>query len=58
MNQVLHEGAEVARLGWLMGCTTILFFTTMVGWTLWAWLPSQREAFAKAAMLPLDGGEL
>lgn len=58
MNQVLREGAEMAQLGWLMGCTTILFFATMVGWSIWAWMPSRREALAKAALLPLEtGGE-
>lgn len=56
MNQVLREGAEMAQLGWLMGLTTILFFVTMVGWTLWAFAPSQKQRMEEDARIPLDGG--
>jgi cbb3-type cytochrome oxidase subunit 3 len=56
VNQVLREGAEMARMGWMMGLTTILFLITMVGWTWWAWLPSNRARLEAAALLPLEGG--
>jgi hypothetical protein len=57
MNQVLHAGAETARLGSLLGYTTVFFLVTMVGWTLWAWAPGSRLAMEAASRLPLDGGE-
>jgi cbb3-type cytochrome oxidase subunit 3 len=56
VNQVLREGAQMAQLGWLLGITTVVFFAAMVGWTVWAFSPSQRENMKKAAQLPLDGG--
>ena len=55
MSQLLH-GAE-SNLGWLMGWTTLLFFTSMVGWTLWAYAPSRRAAMDAASRIPLDDGE-
>jgi cbb3-type cytochrome oxidase subunit 3 len=57
MNQVLHEGAEMARMGWLMGMTTVVFLVSMVGWTVWAWAPGNRTWLEQAALLPLDGGD-
>jgi cbb3-type cytochrome oxidase subunit 3 len=56
MSQLLH-GAE-SEMGWLMGWTTVLFFSSMVGWTLWAFSPSRREAMDEASRMPLDGGDL
>lgn len=57
MNPVLHAGVESAQLGWLLGTTTVLFFASMVGWTTWAFWPGSRQKFAKAAAMPLDGGD-
>ena len=57
MNQVLHAGAETAQLGFLMGITTVFFFVTMVGWTVWAFAPGRRVAFEAAGRLPFEGGE-
>ena len=57
MNQVLHAGAESARLGWLLGLTTLFFLVTMVGWIGWAWSPGRRVAMEAAGRLPLEGGE-
>jgi cbb3-type cytochrome oxidase subunit 3 len=53
MNHVLHEGAEVARMGWLMGFTTVGFLGSMVLWTLWAYAPWNRQHLEEAAQLPL-----
>jgi cbb3-type cytochrome oxidase subunit 3 len=58
MNQVLHAGAETARMGELLGFTTLFFLLTMVGWTVWAWSPGRRLAMEAAGRQPLDGGDL
>jgi cbb3-type cytochrome oxidase subunit 3 len=58
VNQVLHEGVETARMGWLLGVTTLFFLTTMVGWIVWVWSPGQKVAMEAAGKLPFDGGEL
>jgi len=51
---VLHQGAETAQLGELLGFTTLFFLLVMVGWIVWAWAPSRREALDAAANLPLE----
>lgn len=56
MNQVLHEGAAMAQMGWLLGITTAFFLVVMAGWTVWAFAPGRKESFDRAARLPLDGG--
>ncbi len=55
MSQLLH-GAHSDH-GLLMGLTTLLFFSTLVGWTLWAYAPWNREIIEQASRLPLDGEE-
>lgn len=55
MSQLLH-GAHT-DLGWLMGLTTVFFICGMVGWTLWAFAPSRREAMERASRIPFEGGE-
>ena len=55
MSQLLH-GAHT-EMGLVMGLTTVLFFSTLVGWTLWAFAPWNREMIDNASRLPLDGGE-
>lgn len=57
MNPVLHEGIETARLGWLLGCTTVFFLVSMIGWTWWAFSPARKEKFEAAGLIPLDGGD-
>jgi cbb3-type cytochrome oxidase subunit 3 len=54
---VLHQGAEMARMGWLLGLTTLLFMAIQVGWAVWAYAPSQRQRMEEAARIPLDGGD-
>ncbi len=39
-----------------MGYMTIVFFTSFVGWTLWAWWPSNKETMDAAGRMPLDDG--
>jgi len=53
MNQVLHAGAETAQMGWMLGVTTVVFLTTMIGWGLWAWWPSRSADMEAASLLPL-----
>ena len=57
MNPVLHAGAETAQMGWLLGATTVMFLTSMVGWTAWAWWPSRRSIMEDAAWMPLQGDQ-
>lgn len=51
---VLKQGAEIARMGDLMGFTTLLFLVVMVAWTVWAWAPGHKKAMDAAANLPLE----
>lgn len=53
MSQLLH-GAH-SDMGLLMGLTTLLFFSTLVGWTLWAYAPGNRETIERASRLPFEG---
>jgi len=58
VNPVLQAAAEQVRLGWLLGLTTVVFLAWFVGWTVWAYLPSNRERMEEAARMPfMDGGE-
>lgn len=57
MNSVLHQGAEVAQMGWLLGLTTLMFLTMMVGWTAWAFAPGRKEMLERAGRIPLEGGD-
>jgi cbb3-type cytochrome oxidase subunit 3 len=57
VNTVLHAGAATAQLGWLLGLTTLLFLTSMMAWTAWAWWPSRKAAMDAAAWLPFQGDE-
>mgnify|MGYP002630128710 CR=1 FL=1 len=57
MSLFVSQGAEtVAPLGWVLGVMTALFGLFFIGWTVWAWLPSNRQAFEEAAKLPLEEG--
>lgn len=51
---VLKEGAAVAQMGWVMGGMTLFFMGAMASWVVWTWWPSRREAFEKAALMPLQ----
>lgn len=55
MSQILH-GAH-SDLGWLMGTTTVVFFSLMVAWTVWTFAPSRRQLMDEASRLPLEGGD-
>lgn len=54
MNTVLHQAAAQAELGWLLGLNTVLFITIFIGWSLYLYLPSRREALDAASRLPLE----
>lgn len=56
MNPVIEAAREGVTQGWLMGAMTIFFFTTFIGWTLWAWWPGNKDELDAAARLPLDDG--
>ena len=57
MNHVLHEAAETARLGWIMGVMTVLFLTCFLGWIWWAYRPGNRARMEEDARLPLTGDQ-
>ena len=58
MNPVLQAAAESVRLGWLLGLMTVFFLACFIGWTVWAFLPRNKERMEEAAYLPLmDGGD-
>ncbi|MDP2311642.1 MAG: cbb3-type cytochrome c oxidase subunit 3 [Pseudomonadota bacterium] len=56
MNPV-KDAAATAALGWAPGLMTAAFLLFFVGWTLWAWWPSNRANMEAAARLPLDDGD-
>jgi len=53
VNPIFREGAELARYGWLMGATTVLFLTCFIGWTWWAYARVNRSRMDEAALMPL-----
>lgn len=55
MSQIMH--GATSDLGWLMGLTTVMFVTCMVGWTVWTFAPSRRQLMDEASRLPLEGGD-
>jgi cbb3-type cytochrome oxidase subunit 3 len=58
VNPVLQAAAESVRLGWLLGLTTVVFVVWFVGWTVWAYLPRNKQMMEEAARMPLmDGGD-
>lgn len=54
MSQLTHAAGEALTLGWVMGLTTLGFFTFFVGWVLYLARPSQSGALHAMAQLPLD----
>jgi len=57
MNHILHEGARMASLTWIMGVMTVLFLTCFVGWIWWAYRPANRKRMEEDARLPLTGDQ-
>jgi cbb3-type cytochrome oxidase subunit 3 len=57
MNPVREAATQAATLGWLLGLTTASFIAVFVGWTLWAWLPSNRHRMDAAARIPFEGDD-
>jgi len=58
MNTVFRAASEALTAGWMMGTMTIIFMVFFGAWTIWAWLPRNRERFEAAARLPLDNSPL
>lgn len=54
MNPLVEAARAGLTDGWLMGVMTVVFFFFFVGWTLWAWWPSNRETMDAAARMPFD----
>lgn len=54
MNPLFHAASDSARLGILMGATTVLFLAVTLGWAAWAWWPSRRAQMERYGRLPLD----
>jgi len=57
VSPVTDAVAQSAQLGWVLGLMTVAFFATFVGWTLWAWWPSNRARLDAAALLPLEDSQ-
>jgi cbb3-type cytochrome oxidase subunit 3 len=58
MNPLLREAAASARLGWLLGLTTIVFLGCFVFWIWWAWTDKNKTRWEAASRLPFnDGGD-
>ena len=51
---VLHQIASSVGMGEVLGLTTLLFLIAFVGWTVWAWAPSNKLRMEQAARIPLD----
>jgi cbb3-type cytochrome oxidase subunit 3 len=54
MNPVFRAASESANDMWLMGMMTAIFLAFFVGWTVWAWWPTNRQKMIDAARIPLD----
>jgi cbb3-type cytochrome oxidase subunit 3 len=58
MNPLLHQAAETASLGWLLGAMTLLFLAGFGFWVWWAYRAKNRARWEEASRMPLnDGGE-
>lgn len=54
MNHITQAVASTASLGWVAGVMTAVFLLFFIGWTAWAWWPSNRARMDAAARLPFD----
>lgn len=54
---VRHQIAEMVAGGELLGVMTCLFLLAFIGWTWWAYAPSNREAMERHGRIPLDDGD-
>jgi cbb3-type cytochrome oxidase subunit 3 len=57
MNPIFKAAADSLSGGWVMGLMTLVFLGFFVAWTVWAWLPRNREKMEAAARMPLDDGD-
>lgn len=53
----IKDAVAAAELGWVPGVMTAAFLLFFIGWTVWAWWPSNRARMDAAARLPFDDGE-
>lgn len=56
MSQLLVDW-DTSGLGWLAGSLTLVFMTTFVAFTWWAYNPANRAMHEETGRMPLDGGE-
>lgn len=56
MSVLFRQALETATLGWVSGLMTIFFLALFLGWAIWAFLPSNRDAMDEMARMPLDDG--
>ncbi len=56
MSQLMN-GAQTWDLSILGALLTTTFMVFFLGWTYWAYAPSQREKHEASGRMPLDGGE-
>ncbi len=57
MSTLFKQAGYSMNGGVLMGIMTLAFLIFFVGWALWAYWPSRKEAMREAAMLPFDDGD-
>jgi cbb3-type cytochrome oxidase subunit 3 len=58
MNPLIHEAADSVRLGWIMAAMTVLFLSSFIFWTWWAYRGPNKARWEADSRLPFnDGGE-
>jgi len=58
MNPLIQEASASVQLGWVMALMTVLFLTSFVLWTWWAYRKPNQARWEADSRLPFnDGGE-
>ncbi len=57
MSALFRQAGNTINGGVLMGIMTLAFLIFFIGWALWAYWPSHKEAMREASMMPFDDGE-
>lgn len=55
MNTLLKAASNSIEMGWLLGFMTAVFLAVFLGWTWWAYSPSNRQVMDDYARIPFDG---
>ena len=57
MNPLLHEAADRATAGWLLGILTLLFLAGFGFWIWWAYRKKNRQRWEEDSRMPLNDGD-